>query len=361
MVDDVYEKLAQKLDACPSGFPRTESGIELKLLAKIFTPEEAAMANDLLLRPETVAQIAERTGRDPARTAELLGMMMQKGQITGFPMGEDFAFILLPFIVGIYFFQVGSVDEELARLFEEYHKEWSEGVFKSSPTHHRIISVDKSIPVDVEVFPYERAETILADAKSFGLFPCMCKLQKINLGEGCGHPHMSCLLYAPQEGAFDNMPGIQTLSREEAFGKLKEFEDAGLVHTAGNVREGMGSMDYICSCCTCSCTFLRGLAEYGIENSIAKTNFYAVVDEEECAGCETCLDRCNFNAISVEDVSHVDVKKCTGCGLCVITCPSEALSLARKSEEDKVEPPRNMIEWRQARAQDRGIDMKDVM
>jgi hypothetical protein len=35
MVDEVYEKLAQKLDAFPSGYPRTESGIELKLLEKM--------------------------------------------------------------------------------------------------------------------------------------------------------------------------------------------------------------------------------------------------------------------------------------------------------------------------------------
>jgi hypothetical protein len=34
MVDDVYEKLAQKLDAWPSGYPRTDTGIELKSLRK---------------------------------------------------------------------------------------------------------------------------------------------------------------------------------------------------------------------------------------------------------------------------------------------------------------------------------------
>jgi len=48
---DAYRKLAQKLDAIPNGFPQTESGIELKLLAKICTSEEAALAatNFLLL------------------------------------------------------------------------------------------------------------------------------------------------------------------------------------------------------------------------------------------------------------------------------------------------------------------------
>ena len=41
---NVYRKLAERLDAIPNGFPETESGVELKLLAKIYSPEEAALA-----------------------------------------------------------------------------------------------------------------------------------------------------------------------------------------------------------------------------------------------------------------------------------------------------------------------------
>ena len=37
MNQEVYRKLAQKLAAIPNGFPQTESGIELKVLAKIYT------------------------------------------------------------------------------------------------------------------------------------------------------------------------------------------------------------------------------------------------------------------------------------------------------------------------------------
>jgi electron transport complex protein RnfB len=45
MSQDVYRRLAERLDAIPNGFPATESGVELKLLAKIFAPEEAALAS----------------------------------------------------------------------------------------------------------------------------------------------------------------------------------------------------------------------------------------------------------------------------------------------------------------------------
>ena len=38
---DVYEKLAQHLDNLPPGYPRTESGVEMRILRRLFTPKEA--------------------------------------------------------------------------------------------------------------------------------------------------------------------------------------------------------------------------------------------------------------------------------------------------------------------------------
>lgn len=38
--DIVYRQLARLLDTIPNGFPATESGAELKLLARLFTLEE---------------------------------------------------------------------------------------------------------------------------------------------------------------------------------------------------------------------------------------------------------------------------------------------------------------------------------
>ena len=41
MIDTPYQRLAERLDALPNGFPPTADGVELRLLAKLFTPEEA--------------------------------------------------------------------------------------------------------------------------------------------------------------------------------------------------------------------------------------------------------------------------------------------------------------------------------
>ena len=64
MLEDVYRKLARQLDAIPNGFPATESGVELRLLAKLFTPEEAGLASSMRLAPDPAADIAARAGVD---------------------------------------------------------------------------------------------------------------------------------------------------------------------------------------------------------------------------------------------------------------------------------------------------------
>ena len=62
MSDQIYAKLAKVLDTLPSGFPSTGSGVEIKILKRIFQPEEAELFCDLRLALETPEQIAKRTG-----------------------------------------------------------------------------------------------------------------------------------------------------------------------------------------------------------------------------------------------------------------------------------------------------------
>jgi len=41
MTIDVYRKLQENFDTFPMRFPPTETGVEIQLLKKLFTPEEA--------------------------------------------------------------------------------------------------------------------------------------------------------------------------------------------------------------------------------------------------------------------------------------------------------------------------------
>jgi len=60
MAKDVYKKLAERLDNLPGGFPSTRNGVELRILRRLFTPEEAGFALHLNLMPEEVRVIARR-------------------------------------------------------------------------------------------------------------------------------------------------------------------------------------------------------------------------------------------------------------------------------------------------------------
>ena len=54
----------------------------------------------------------------------------------------------------------------------------------------------------------------------------------------------------------------------------------------------------------------------------------AKVDNEKCAGCETCVGACPVSAIEMVDgKAKVKEGDCIECGACVGECPVEAIAL----------------------------------
>lgn len=116
--DSPYRRLARSLDALPNRFPPADDESDLRLLAKLFTPEEADLAANLQPRPETPAQIAARLGRDARELMPMLKEMSKKGLIAFGKTDEGRpGFGLMPFVVGIYEAQGERIDAEMARLF----------------------------------------------------------------------------------------------------------------------------------------------------------------------------------------------------------------------------------------------------
>lgn len=354
-----YKQLADRLDALPNGFPPTDDGIELELLARLFTPEEAKCAAQLRMTPETPTQIAERTGSDAQAVRPLLKSMARKGLIEVHKTEQGIGYALMPFIVGFYEAQNGRLDGDLAGLVETYFRRAFGSMLAVEPTFHRVLPVDETIPVDIEVRPFETAAALVERAQAWGVLECICRKQKALVGEACRHPTGYCMVFSATPGAFDHDPMITAQTREESLATLRRAADAGLVHTVGN-HQDHGA--YICNCCTCSCGVLRGVAELGIANAVARSAFCSQVDTDKCIGCEDCTIACQFGALALVDGIHMGVDRqcCVGCGLCVMRCAQGALSLTRRPEEEIKPIPATMRDWQVSRAAARGRNLAEV-
>ena len=127
------------------------------------------------------------------------------------------------------------------------------------------------------------------------------------------------------------------ITKEEALGIIDKCDEEGLVPQPF-VSQDAGGM---CNCCGDCCGILRGIKMHPKPAEQVLTNYYVDVDADACSGCETCVDRCQMEAIEVGDdgVAHVNRDRCIGCGLCVTTCPGEAAKLIAKPKSDRQTPP----------------------
>lgn len=360
MSQKAYKQLAERLDALPNGFPPTADGSELRLLEKIFTPEEACLAAQLRLTKETPEQIATRTGRDLDETRRSLKVMARRGLVTAGRTEAGLGYGLLPFVVGIYEMQIGRMDAELAVLFETYYQQAFKEVLCVKPQVHRVIPVGESIKADMAVHPFESAAELVNGARAWGVLDCICRKQKALIGDPCGHPLDVCMTLSDTPHAFDGNTTVRAVTRKEALATLKRAADAGLVHSVSNNQQGL---HYICNCCACSCGILRGMAEMGIAGVVAHSSFINQVDDLLCSGCAICLEYCQFGALSIDAdaLARVDPLRCAGCGVCVPACPNGALSMVYRPEGDRPEIPETIKEWGSKRAAERGISLSDVI
>ncbi len=354
MSEEVYRKLAQVLDTLPNGFPATESGVEIKLLKKIFTPEEADLFCDLRLTFETAAQIAQRTGRPLDGLEERLVGMWGRGEIFGIDFGTVKVFKMLPWAFGIWEMQLNRMDREFAELCEEFNPVYGQQFFKNKPQFMQVIPIEKEIPNKQEALPYQKVSAIIENGKSFAVAECICKKEHGLLDKGCTKPLEVCMAIAPVPGVFDQFHWGRPISKEEAYVVLRKAEEAALVHLTYNVEQGQF---FICNCCGCCCGVLRAINEMGIVDA-TNSHYRAQIDPDKCVSCGTCKDeRCQVKAIEDRDGAYRVLKeRCIGCGLCVTTCPSEAIQLVHKRPEEIVLPPKDEMTWFERRGQARGVD-----
>ncbi len=128
---------------------------------------------------------------------------------------------------------------------------------------------------------------------------------------------------------------------QETLDILKMADEAGLVLQPSNTQNVVN----ICCCCGCCCGVLRTIKRYPKPATLVSAPFVASYNPDTCEGCGVCEDRCQMEAISMEEGKVLlDIDRCIGCGLCVSTCPTDSLTLMRKIESKQPKVPKNIIE-----------------
>jgi NAD-dependent dihydropyrimidine dehydrogenase PreA subunit len=351
-MDNIFEQLRQRLDDMGTGYPATKNGVEIKILKQIFTEADAEMF--LMLTPllETPDSVADRLNLPKDTTAEHLEDMAMRGLLFRQKKDGVSRYGSVPFVVGVFEFQLKTVDETLARDLEEYYHAalgksfmaWSTPVLRTIPVNRELVS-------EWPIAPYEDVMRIFDDQKKIAVAPCVCRTTAKKMGEGCDKPLEACFLFGSHASYYvDNKMG-RYIDKAEAKEIARKNEAAGLVMQPFNSRH-VGGM---CSCCGDCCGILRSLKKQDNPAAAVKSNYFAQIDEEECVGCETCVDRCQMEAIEMKDEKAViELKRCIGCGLCVSTCPTDAVRLMKKSDENQYLPPKTGMETYIRIAQERG-------
>jgi len=337
MADDVYLRMQEQLDQYSLGFPATKSGVELRMLKKLFTEEEAETFLVMSLTAETPATVAERRGADPEETAALLDKMTEKGLVFRLRRGREAKYAAVPFVAGVYEFQLATMDREFAELFEQYGEEAFHEATAGGAHFLRPIPVHRSVDATARIGTFDDAREIVKEQKLIAVADCICRKQQGLIEKGCGKPLEACLIFGSWAEYYIERGMGRQVSVDEVLKILDLAEEAGLVPQPANSLKP----NAICNCCGDCCAVLRALNRHPRPVDLVASNYYAVVDADLCTSCEVCLERCQMGAITMneDDIAQINLDRCIGCGLCVTTCSGEALRLEPKPEDQRRVPP----------------------
>ncbi len=237
---DVYEKLQERLDMFPQGFAKTKSGVELKILKRLFKPEEAEIMLHLKPTLEKLSDIAARTGKDEKKLGEMLYDMSKRGLIMRWEApNKDKYYFLIPWAIGIFEFQLNNLTKENVELFEQYYEEGMVSNWKDRKNGMmRVIPVQKEIEGRTEIQPYEKVSEIIESHTKFAVAECICRKEARIQGRGCDKLLEACMSFGPAAEFYIGNGLGREITRDEARKVLEKAEEDGLIHCSSNAAGG---------------------------------------------------------------------------------------------------------------------------
>ncbi len=282
--------------------------------------------------PGDAQKLAQKTGIAAERVSELAEAMLNRGAITH-PRDKPHYYKRFPAMIELRDATLlyPDLDRRLLKLWDDLLMKEVEPLIPILKKMNinpilRVVPIEKTVESQSRVLDADSARKIFRDADLVSVIPCVCrKITKENgRGQDCPAPDDAVCM---QTNAFAEAilrRGVgEKISNEDALRRIALAEEAGLVHMVrNNIKDDM----FMCNCCSCCCGALHFI-KLGYSQGVAPSRFQAKVDPDLCTACGSCEERCQFNAISMEDTAVINVDQCYGCGNCALACTEEALTL----------------------------------
>ncbi len=355
MAKDIFRQLQEQLNQYSIGFPATDTGVEIKILQRLYTEEEASIYLNLSLQLEEPETIANRLDTDPTKMSSILNEMSIKGLIFRHRKENSVRYAAAPFVLGVYEYQLKHMDRDLALLIDDFFENNFFETLTDSIPLLRTIPVNQALDSSIEISPFADAREIMASKKTIAVADCICRVQKKQIDQNCDRPMEACFMFGAGADYYVENALARYVSLEEALEILDRCEEAGLINQVASAINPSG----MCNCCGDCCAAIIAVKKLPKPAEFVMNNYYAVVEKDLCQSCLSCLDRCQMDAISMDsdDIAEINYDRCIGCGLCVTACPDEAMKLALKPEEDRQMPPATSMELMVETAKSRGTSL----
>ncbi|AIO19431.1 Photosystem I iron-sulfur center [Candidatus Izimaplasma bacterium HR1] len=348
-----YEKLVDRLNKFPQGVPPSDTLYEI--LKLLFSEEEAKLVSLLPIKPFTTKTAAKAWKKSEAEASVVLNELASRALLVDVERDGNQTFSLPPPMAGFFEFSMmrigGNFDQKLlGELFYQYMNIEDEFVtdLLTLPTPIGRAYVHEETIEDhmIHVLDYERATKVIKTATHIGIGTCYCRHKKEHVGEACDAPMEICMTFNQTAASLIKYGYARQVEEEECLDLLELAKKHNLVQFGDNVQNEVA---FICNCCSCCCEALVGARKVGPYQAINSSNFICNIIDDNCKGCQKCVDVCPVEALSMVSRNLPNSKKmlaqlveenCIGCGVCARVCGSDAIKM--NPRDQKVFTPVNM-------------------
>ena len=236
-----YRQLQEHLDKLPIGYPKTDSGVEIRILQLLFTPIEVKVALCLSLGNASVETVRKRLIRkfriryEAEEVARILHDMSMKGAINR-SHGEPFRYSNAMLAIGMFEHQLGDLTVEMVELVHQYFDEgFDDEFFRSSLPQLRTSPHMKAIVPEYNIATYDDMRAIIKKTnKSIQVANCVCKEGEALLGKPCKQTKdiEVCLMFDAK--SYLDRGKARTITKDECLEIINRAEREGLVLQPGN-------------------------------------------------------------------------------------------------------------------------------